>query len=102
MSRVSSVPTACVSRRFRLGALLLLMMAALGALRPREAAAAVNLLVNGSFENNTAAGTIFNPSNAVFNATVPSVTAYGVKEGIDIQTNGSGYGTNPQDGNWKV
>jgi hypothetical protein len=30
------------------------------------------------------------------------VTAYGVREGIDIQTIGSGYGQAPQDGAWKA
>jgi len=65
-------------------------------------ASAANLVVNGSFENNSASGNVFNPNNATFNALVPSVTAYGVREGIDLQTIGSGYGLAPQNGNWKV
>jgi hypothetical protein len=65
-------------------------------------AEAINLVVNGDFENNSAAGNVFNPSNAVFNSTMSSVTAYGVREGIDIQTVGSGFGVAPQSGNWKV
>ena len=60
------------------------------------------MIINGGFEINTAATTVFNPLNATFNATMASVTAYGAREGIDIQTVGSGYGVAPQGGSWKV
>lgn len=65
-------------------------------------AADASLIVNGSFEDNIAGGTIFNPSNAGFNSVVNDVTAYGSRQGIDIQTAGSGYGLAPIDGRWKV
>lgn len=71
----------------------------LGAI-PSDASA--NLVVNGSFETNTAPSTVFNPFNAVFNSYMSSVNAYGIREGIDIQTIGSGYGLAPVDGIWKV
>lgn len=63
---------------------------------------AANLVVNGSFENNSAATTVFNPNNADFNSLVPNVTAFGIRPGIDLQTIGSGFGQLPQDGSWKV
>lgn len=65
-------------------------------------AQSASLVVNGSFESNTAGTTKFNPSNAVFNALMSGVTAYGTREGIDIQTFNSGYGQAPQEGAWKV
>ena len=61
-----------------------------------------SLLVNGSFELNSAGATVFNPSNASFNSLMSGVTAFGVREGIDIQTIGSGFGLAPQDGLWKI
>ena len=65
-------------------------------------AARANLIVNGGFETNSATASVFNPSNVLFNSTMSSVTAYGAREGIDIQTTGSGFGAAPQSGNWKV
>jgi len=65
-------------------------------------AAQASLILNGSFEANSAGGTVFNPGNAAFNALVSNVTAYGAREGIDLQTVGSGYGLAPIDGKWKV
>ncbi len=61
-----------------------------------------SLILNGSFEDNSAGGTVFNPSNAGFNSLINNVTAYGVRQGIDLQTVGSGYGLAPIDGQWKV
>src|SRR5690349_20482087 len=61
-----------------------------------------NLIVNGDFEINSATGNVYNPSNADFNSIMSAVTAYGVKQGIDIMTAGSPYGSAPQSGNWKV
>ena len=61
-----------------------------------------NLVINGSFEDNSAAGNVYNPTNAQFNALVPNVTAFGVRQGMDLQTVGSPYGLAPQDGDWKV
>ena len=59
-----------------------------------------NMVVNGGFENNTAVGPVFNPSNATFNATMSSVTAFGIRAGIDIQ--GGQFGLAAHGGNWKV
>lgn len=61
-----------------------------------------NLLVNNDFENTSAGTTQLNPSNSEFNAFMTSVTAFGIREGIDIQTFGSGFGVAPQSGSWKV
>lgn len=67
-----------------------------------------SLIVNGSFENIIANGSLdnngglVNPSNAVFNSVVPNVTAYGVREGIDLFTGGLSYGLAPQDGLFQV
>ncbi len=60
------------------------------------------LIANGSFEANTAVGNVFNPSNATFNGLVSNVTAYGIREGMDLQTVGTPYGLAPIDGLWKV
>ena len=77
-------------------------LAALFATGVIASANASSLLVNGGFETNVASGTVFNPSNASFNALLSGVTAYGVRQGIDLQTTGSGYGLAPQQGQWKV
>jgi len=63
-----------------------------------------NLIINGSFEVNTAAGQVFNPSNATFNGFMSNVTAYGPREGIDIQTDTVAgiFGLAPISGDWKV
>jgi hypothetical protein len=74
----------------------------LGAMLLATSAQSASLLVNGSFEATTAGGTVFNPLNAEFNALMSGVTAYGARQGIDIQTLGSGYGQAPQNGAWKV
>jgi hypothetical protein len=61
------------------------------------------MILNGSFEINTSPGNVYNPSNAVFNSYMSSVTAFGaLAPGIDIQMTGSPYGSSPQSGNWKV
>jgi hypothetical protein len=65
-------------------------------------ARAQNLVVNGSFETNTAGVTQFSTTNATFSAFLTPLTAFGDKEGIDIMTLGSGYGQNPQNGSWKI
>lgn len=64
--------------------------------------AQASLVVNGSFEDNSTVGTAFNLSNASFSSMLTGVTAFGAREGIDIQTIGSGFGLAPQDGDWKV
>jgi hypothetical protein len=64
--------------------------------------AQASLVLNGSFENNSAGGTVFNPGNAALNSLVPNVTAFGARQGIDLQTVGSGYGLAPVDGRWKL
>jgi hypothetical protein len=60
-----------------------------------------NTIINGDFENNTAAGTAFNLSNAQFNSTVADATAFGEASEIDL-INGNPYGLLPQSGNWKL
>lgn len=64
--------------------------------------AQASLVLNGSFEANSASGTVFNPSNALLNSLLSNVTAFGPRQGIDLQTLGSGYGLAPTDGRWKV
>ncbi len=78
------------------------LCAALAALLLTATAQSASLLVNGSFENTTAGGTVFNPDNASFNAVMTGITAFGARQGIDIQTAGSGYGLSPQNGAYKV
>jgi hypothetical protein len=60
-----------------------------------------NLILNGSFETNTAGSTMFNMSNATFNATVSNATAFGSAQEIDLIT-GAPFGSLPQSGNWKL
>ena len=80
----------------------LALAAAAAALLLGAGAAQASLVLNGSFETNSAGGTVFNPGNATLNALVPNVTAFGVRQGIDLQTVGSGYGLAPVDGRWKL
>jgi hypothetical protein len=65
-------------------------------------AAGANLVLNGSFEVNTATSTIYNLSNAVWNATVANSTAFGMSQELDLMTLDSVYGSPPPDGLWKV
>jgi hypothetical protein len=65
-------------------------------------AAQAAMVVNGSFEDNSAVHTEWNLLNAPFSSLLTGVTAFGAREGIDLQTIGSGWGSAPQDGNWKV
>lgn len=65
-------------------------------------AAQASLVLNGSFETNSASDNVYNPSNATLNAVLSNFTAFGVREGIDLQTVGSGFGLAPVDGLWKV
>lgn len=78
------------------------LSASLSALALCTVAQSASLIVNGSFETNTAVTTVFNPSNGQFNSFMNGVTAYGAREGIDIQTFGSGFGQTPQNGSWKI
>lgn len=68
---------------------------------PAGSAAHANLILNGSFENNTAIGTMFNMSNATFNSVVANATAFGTAQEIDLVT-GTSFGILPQHGNWKL
>lgn len=61
-----------------------------------------NLIVNGSFESNTAESTIFNMLNSSFDGKVNNVTAFGGAEEIDLITFGGGFGLDPVDGNWHL
>ena len=63
---------------------------------------AQNLILNGSFEDNTAGGTVFNMSNVEFNATVASATAFGDAEEIDLMDSSSGFGLAPVHGDFKL
>jgi hypothetical protein len=62
---------------------------------------AQNMVVNGSFESNTATATIFNMQNAAFSATVNGANAFGGSNELDLVT-GTAFGIAPQDGDWKV
>ena len=73
-------------------------MASLFVSAPAEAS---SIILNGSFENNTAIGTLFNMPNATFDATVANATAFGTAEEIDLVTS-TDFGITPQDGNWKL
>lgn len=63
---------------------------------------AQNLIMNGSFEHNSAHGTIYNMSNAEFNATVERATAFGSADEIDLMDPSSVYGLPPIDGLFKL
>jgi len=62
---------------------------------------AIQTLLNGDFENNSAGGTTFNMTNATFNATMSDMTAFGGSEEIDLVT-GTDFGIAPQSGDWKL
>jgi hypothetical protein len=74
---------------------------AVAALTFAAAAQAQNIIKNGSFENNSAGGTMFNMTNATFNATVNDATAFGAANEIDIMQ-GAPYGLAPVDGQYKL
>lgn len=78
------------------------MMATAISLSSVVGTANASLILNGSFEDNSAVGNVWSPTNAAFNALVKNVTAFGVREGIDIQTVGTPYGLAPIDGKWKI
>ncbi|MBP7052680.1 MAG: hypothetical protein KBE65_16845 [Phycisphaerae bacterium] len=75
-------------------ALALMVLAVAGA-------AQANVIANGDIEDNTAVATIFNMSNATFDATVADATAFGNSQEIDLVT-GLDFGIAPQSGNWKL
>jgi hypothetical protein len=60
-----------------------------------------NLIINGSFEINSAPATLYNNSNANFNSRMSNATSYGDPAELDIITFG-GFGLAPQNGSWKV
>lgn len=63
--------------------------------------ASANLLLNHSFEANSATTTVFNMSNATLTATVNNVTGIGTAQETDLTFNaGSGLFGNAQDGTW--
>jgi len=62
---------------------------------------AQNLILNGSFEMNSATETMFNMSNGTFNSVVADATAFGDAEEIDLML-GAPYGLPPVDGKWKL
>jgi hypothetical protein len=59
------------------------------------------MIINGSFETNSASGTIYNLNNATFNGVVNNATAFGSAQEIDLITVG-GLGLSPQHGSWKL
>lgn len=61
-----------------------------------------NLLTNGGFEINTAAGNMDNMSNATWNATVGNSTAYGGSNELDLYDASAAYGPTPCEGLWKA
>ncbi len=64
--------------------------------------ASATMILNGSFEDNKAGGTIYNMTNDVFNATVDDATAWGGGMEIDLMTFGGGFGLDPVDGDWHL
>jgi len=60
-----------------------------------------NLILNGDFELNNATETEFNLTNSEFNNFVPSTTAFGNNEEIDLVTSDD-FHIVPQSGNWKL
>lgn len=79
----------------------ILSAAALAACTLATAAMGQNLILNGSFEDNTAGGDLFNMDNATFNVTVDDATAFGDAQEIDIMF-GAPYGLMPVDGDYKL
>jgi hypothetical protein len=79
----------------------LAVMTAAAVLSLPASANASSIILNGSFENNTAGATAFNISNATFNTTVASATAFGTAQEIDLVT-GASFGITPQNGSWKL
>ncbi len=80
----------------------LVSLAVVAAAAAAAAAGPSNMILNGSFENNTAAGTLYNLSNADFTNTVADVTAFGTAEELDLMDPSNIFGLSPIDGNWKV
>ncbi len=79
----------------------ILSVAVLAALTLATAASGQNLIINGSFEDNTAGGTMFNMDNATFNVTVDDATAFGDAQEIDLML-GAPFGLMPVDGDYKL
>ncbi len=65
-------------------------------------AASGNLVVNGSFEDNTETSTAFNLSDAQFTAAVANATAFGGRDELDLVSTDVTWGLDPQSGDWKV
>lgn len=87
----------------RWGAYALVLGVALIGVAPAQADAQVNLIVNGDFENNTAATCEFNLTNSEFNAKMANVTAFGTAQEIDIMKGQCGVqGSVPQSGTTKI
>jgi hypothetical protein len=63
--------------------------------------ASANLVLNGSFENNSASGNLYNMSNGSFNSVVSDAEGFGGSGELDL-INSSGYGPAPLYGNYKV
>jgi hypothetical protein len=74
---------------------------AAAALSCAAAASAQNMIINPSFESNTAGGSMSNMSNATFNATVNNATAFGAANEIDLYQ-GNPFGLPPVHGQWKL
>lgn len=81
-------------------------MVAVGSLA--GSASAGNMILNGSFEDNTAVVTTYNLNNPVFNGLMNNVTAFGERDfrdgfgETDIMTFGGGFGLDPVDGDWHI
>jgi hypothetical protein len=66
-----------------------------------KAVAHANLILNGDFETNSAAGSNFNLANVDFNALFANGTAFGTSEELDLVT-ANDFGIAPKNGKWKV
>ena len=74
---------------------------AAAALSCAAAASAQNMIINPSFESNTAGGSMSNMTNATFNATVNNATAFGADYVIDLYLVNP-WGLPPVHGQWKL
>ncbi|QDU65010.1 hypothetical protein [Engelhardtia mirabilis] len=77
-------------------------LAVLAVLSSSATTSAQNLVLNGSFENNTSTSCKWNPPNAEFNSLMADVTAFGTASEIDIMQGQCLYGSPPQDGAYKI
>ena len=80
----------------------LVSLVVLGGVAAASGAGPSNMILNGSFENNTAGGTLYNLVNADFSAIMANATALGTSQELDIMHTSNFFGLAPVDGDYKV